>query len=149
RQCRRDDDRDCPSDRLRSDRAPQGPPPHADAPPGRARRRLRRADAARLLPPRQHHHHRDLQRDPWPRSRFPPAHRKGAPRVMIRAVIETLTTKLLRDRSALVLTFVLPIVFFSVFAGIYGKHVEKDVAFYAAGIGVMFLLLHASASGGS
>jgi ABC-2 type transport system permease protein len=68
---------------------------------------------------------------------------------MIRAVVETLTTKMLRDRSALVLTFVLPIVFFSVFAGMYGKRVEKDVAFYAAGIGVMFLLLHASASGGS
>jgi ABC-2 type transport system permease protein len=68
---------------------------------------------------------------------------------MIRAVIETLTTKLLRDRSALVLTFVLPIVFFSVFAGVYGKRIEKDVAFYAAGIGVMFLLIHATASGGS
>lgn len=68
---------------------------------------------------------------------------------MIRAVIETLTLKMLRDRSALVLTFVLPVVFFSVFAAIYGKRVETHVAFYAAGIGVMFLLIHAAASGGS
>lgn len=68
---------------------------------------------------------------------------------MIRAVIETLTTKMVRDRSALILTFVLPIVFFSLFAGMYGKHVARDVAFYACGIGVMFLMIHASASGGS
>src|SRR5205085_915312 len=56
--------------------------------------------------------------------RFPAPHRKGAAG-MISAVIRAGWLNLRRDRGALILSFVVPIVFFSIFAGIFGAQRSK------------------------
>jgi len=73
---------------------------------------------------------------------------------MILAVLRASWTNLRRDRPALVLSFVLPLVFFSIFAMVFGAHrtgggPDPMVGFYAAGIGVMFLLFTAANAGGA
>src|SRR5439155_9847250 len=56
--------------------------------------------------------------------RVPPPDRKGVAR-MISAVIRTGWLNLRRDRGALILSFIVPIVFFSIFAGIFGAQRSK------------------------
>src|SRR5213075_3212876 len=56
--------------------------------------------------------------------RLPPPHRKGAAR-MIGAVVRTGWLNLRRDRAALILSFIVPIVFFSIFAGVFGAQRNK------------------------
>lgn len=67
---------------------------------------------------------------------------------MILHVARTAAVALRRDRGALLLSFALPPAFFTVFALVFGGRTPM-ISFYAAGIGVMFLLFTASGAGGS
>src|SRR5205085_3389149 len=54
------------------------------------------------------------------RKRFSAPHRKGASR-MIDSIVKAGWMNLRRDRAALVLSFIVPIVFFSIFATVFGQ----------------------------
>src|SRR5215467_9095664 len=84
-----------------------GPTPCGDRRPSRGRGESRVRADRRFAPPAQ------------PRICFPPFDGKGAAR-LIPAIVRTAIVSLRRDRGALALSFILPVVFFSIFAVIFG-----------------------------
>src|SRR5206468_9664453 len=61
----------------------------------------------------------DDRESPHPGERLSASHRKGVAR-MIGSIVRTGWMNLRRDRAAMILSFIVPIVFFSIFAGIFG-----------------------------
>src|SRR5215467_8769188 len=84
-----------------------GPTPCGDRRPSRGRGESRVRADRRFAPPAE------------PRIRFPTFDGKGVAR-LIPAIVRTASVSLRRDRGALALSFILPVVFFSIFASIFG-----------------------------